>query len=234
MALPLILFSFPLGRLADRANRSKVLFSFTLIGALGSCLTAFAQNYAEIFATRMLVGLSYSAVSISSLSLIADLSSIATRGRYIMLVVLGQVFGGAACFAVAGALIDRLPVAVQGWAGVAAASPWRLVQVVFAVVLVVIAMVLLLLREPVRRELGEAANGNTKAALRELWRYRKILVPLMVGMLTINMADAGVGDLGGSCPHAGLPSATWRVRQLDGHDRSLCGRRRRRRWRLSL
>jgi MFS family permease len=190
LALPLILFSFPLGRLVDRWNRSRLLFVFAIGCAVGSILTAFAQSYAAIFATRMLVGLSFAGVFMTSLSLISDLSSAGSRGRSIMLLYLGQVFGASACFVLVGALVGWLPTVIPVSWGLTALAPWRLVQIVFAAAILAGALTILLLREPDRREVGTALKGDTRAALKELWSYRGVLLPLLVGMATINMADA--------------------------------------------
>ena len=190
LALPLILLSFPLGRLVDRWNRSKLLFAFAMGCAVGSFFTAFAHSYPVIFASRMLVGLSFAGAFMTALSLISDLSSAASRGRSIMLLYLGQVFGASACFVLAGALVGWLPTVVPSDWGLSAFAPWRLVQIVFAIAILGGAASILFLREPDRREVGNALKGDTRAALRELWSYRKILLPLLIGMATINMADA--------------------------------------------
>jgi len=190
LALPLILLSFPLGRLVDRWNRSRLLFGFALCCALGSFLTAFAQSYATIFATRMLVGLSFAGVFMTALSLISDLSSAGSRGRYVMLLYLGQVFGAAACFVLVGALVGWLPTVIPASWGLTALAPWRLVQIVFALAILGGALSILFVREPDGGEVGNAFQGDTRAALRELWGYRRVLLPLLIGMATINMADS--------------------------------------------
>ncbi len=193
LAFPLIFLSFPLGRLVDKFNRSKLLFVFAMCCAAGSALTAFASSFEWMFAARMLVGLSFAGVFIAALSLVSDISSPASRGRFVMLLYLGQVFGAATCFALAGFLVNWLPTALPAWLGLASMAPWRIVQVVFAAAIFAGALLLLFLREPTRKELGNAANANLGVALRQLWGYRKVLLPLLVGLATINMADAAAG-----------------------------------------
>lgn len=189
IAAPLTLLSFPIGRLVDRANRARLLCAFALLCSGASLFTACAQSFAQIFAARMLVGISFAGIFLSALSLISDLSDPGTRGRLVMLLFLGQVFGRAASFAVVGAIVDRLPHLLPDWAGASSVAPWRLVQAVFAAAIFIGAMLLLLLREPARRELGNAPQGNLRNALRELWSFRRLLAPLLVGLATINMAD---------------------------------------------
>lgn len=193
LAFPLIFLSFPLGRLVDKFNRARLLFVFSMCCAAGSALTAFAPTFEVMFAARMLVGLSFAGVFIAALSLVSDISSPASRGRFVMLLYLGQVFGAATCFAVAGALVNWLPSAFPAWLGLSSLAPWRMVQVAFAAAIFAGAMLMLFLREPTRKEVGNAVNANLGGALRQLWGYRKVLLPLLVGIATINMADAAAG-----------------------------------------
>ncbi|MYM91647.1 MFS transporter, partial [Rugamonas sp. FT82W] len=71
-----------------------------------------------------------------------------------------------------------------------ALAPWRAVQLSFAAVMLGAAILLLTLAEPARRETGGASGGDVRAALKELWSYRRLMLPLLVGMMTIGMADA--------------------------------------------
>ena len=194
LAIPLALFSIPLGRLIDRANRSRLLIGMALCCAAGSALTAFAQDFATMFAARMLVGAAVSGAAIAAVSLGADLSDAAGRGRVMMLIGLGQVFGSAATFSVVGGLLGSLPPALAAAFpdaySAANLAPWRLVQLAFAAVMFIAAALLFLLREPQRREMGSAAGKNIGAALSELWACRGLMIPLLLGMMTIGMADA--------------------------------------------
>ena len=188
IALPIALLSIPLGRLVDRTNRARLFIVLALLCSAGSLLMALAQGFASLFAARMLVGASVVAAQPAALSLVADLVPPARRGRMIMLTSLGQAFGGAVVYLLAGPLLDGLPALVPAGLGLA---PWRLVQIVFAAaMLATTAVLLLFMREPARRESGQAQGGNLRAALRELWTYRRFLLPLVVGMVTVGMADA--------------------------------------------
>jgi MFS family permease len=189
LALPVVVLSYPIGRLVDRANRCRVLFLCAMGCAIASIVTAFAHQFVVVVAARMVVGLTFMTIFLSALSLLADLSEPASRGRLVMLLFLGQVFGRSASFAVVGAIIDRLPAALASTLGVTSLAPWRLVELVFGIVIALAGLALLRLREPERHEMGEAANGGARAVAREFWRYRGILVPLLVGIATINMAD---------------------------------------------
>jgi MFS family permease len=189
IALPTALMAIPLGRLVDRAVRTQMLIGLALVCAVGSILTSAAQGFPVAFLARMLVGGAVIAAQPTAMSLVADLTEASERGRMIMLVSVGQALGGSLGYALAGPLLGWLPTLgfPSSWA------PWRLVELVFACAVMASIAPLLFMREPVRRELGSAANGSLRATVRELSAYRGFLLPLAGGMVTVGMADAAAG-----------------------------------------
>jgi MFS family permease len=179
IALPTALMSIPLGRLVDRAVRTRMLVVLALVCAAGSLLTAIAPGFGVAFIARMMVGAAVIAAQ-------PDLTEAGERGRVITLISVGQAVGGSLGYALAGPLLKWMPALglPASWA------PWRLVELAFTCAVVAAAIPLLLLREPARREQGSAASGNVRAALRELSAYRRFLLPLVGGMVTVGMADA--------------------------------------------
>lgn len=190
IALPLALLSLPIGRLIDKVNRARLLFVLSLVCTLGSVMTAFSHAFAVMFCARMLVGLASTGMTMTAASIVADLSPGGSRGRLVMVIGLAQIFGGATSFLLAGPLLAWLPSALSAIPGAAQTAPWRLVQLVFAAATASFSFALLIMREPERHEVGSAAGGVLRAALRELWAYRRVLAPVLIGAATINMADA--------------------------------------------
>ena len=186
IALPTALMSIPLGRLVDRAVRTRMLVVLAVVCAAGSFLTAAAQGFPVAFLARMLVGAAVIAAQPTALSLVADLTEPARRGRMITLLSVGQALGGSLGYALAGPLMRWLPTLglPASWA------PWRLVELAFAVAVLAAVVPLLFMREPARREQGSAGGAGLRAALRELAAYRRFLLPLVGGMVTVGMADA--------------------------------------------
>lgn len=186
IALPITLLSIPLGRLVDRTNRTRLMFVLALLCAVGSVLTALAQDFTTVFIARMLVGAAVVGAQPATMSLIADLTEPAQRGRMITLTSLGQAAGSTVAFMLAGILLPWLPTTgiLPGLA------PWRVVQLLFAAAVLASAVVLWFLREPARQEASVAAGGKLADALRELWGYRRFLLPLVCGLVSVGMADA--------------------------------------------
>ncbi len=190
IALPTALLSIPLGRLVDRTNRARLLVVLALACALGSVLTALAPGFAAAFVARMLVGAAVVAAQPTALSLVADLTEASERGRMITLVSVGQALGVSLGYAMAGPLLKWLPSELAAAGVVSAMAAWRLVLLAAAAAVLAATVPLLFLREPERREVGTAPGGNLRAAWRELSSYRKFLLPLAGGMVTVGMADA--------------------------------------------
>ena len=187
IALPTALMSVPLGRLVDRGNRARLLLVLAILCAAGSVLTALAHNFALAFCARMLVCAAVVAAQPTALSLVADLTAPDQRGRMITLTALGQAMGGTVAYILAGKLLAWLPVLAPSL--VSSMAPWRLVTLAFAGAVLVAAAALVFMREPLRRE-AIAQPGNLKQALRALWTYRRFMLPLTAGMVTVGMADA--------------------------------------------
>lgn len=190
IAVPTALMSIPLGRLVDRANRTRLLVLLALVCVAGVVLTAMAHGFALAFVARMLVGAAVIAAQPTALSLVADLTEASERGRMVTLVSIGQALGGSLGYAVAGPLLRWLPQLLSASTGLASLAPWRLVLLAVAAAVLLASVPLLFLREPVRREQGTALGGDLRAALRELRAYQRFLWPLVGGMVTVGMADA--------------------------------------------
>ncbi len=184
-SIPVALLSIPLGRLVDRGARVRLLFVMSAVWTLGVFLTAIANGFAVLFVARMLAGLGALCAVPAAISVAADLSTPERRGRALLLLTLGVSLGTAIAFVGAGLLFgawgaDRVP-----FHGLPA---WRAVHFAFAAVSALVALPLLLTREPARHEV-EAANAPFSDVIRELWARRAWLIPLFVGQVGVVMAD---------------------------------------------
>lgn len=189
-AVPILLLSVPVGRLTDRSNRVRLLVSIEVVATLGALITVFADTFAVLFAGRVLTSVGLVCGLPVATAIAADFSPRERRGRAIVLLVLGRTAGSALAFALGGWLFGLLQADPTGSGPVGGLQPWRAVILVFALGSVaVIAALLLLLREPARRELGAAVGAPLRPALRSLWALRRFLVPLFLGEVSVLMAD---------------------------------------------
>jgi MFS family permease len=179
MSLPFVVAAIPLGLIVDRYSRVRVLFIFALSNLAGTVLTAVASHFALLFLARCLVGLTSTATNIAAFSVIADLYPPAQRGRASMIVVLGEFGGMAAAFALGGAL-----------AGIYGPGPdgWRWAMIWLAAPLVPVALLIFAMRDPPRAGVPIGAPPVWKAFV-QLWVYRAVIGPLLVGMAMAQTAQ---------------------------------------------
>ena len=175
--LPTVLAAIPLGILVDRATRTRLLQWLGWIAVSGGVATALAPNFIVLVIGRCMVGLACNAIIITGFSMLADLYSADQRGRAKSLLVLSQYGGSSVAFAAGGAILGH----------VAGPDGWRwAVGAVTALMVFALLVQLLALREPVRAERAEA-SPTTSRTIAELWRYRAIIMPLILGLVLIEM-----------------------------------------------
>ncbi|QNA86617.1 MFS transporter [Sphingomonas sp. So64.6b] len=179
------LTSIPLGLLADRVNRSKLL---ALVVAVWSAMTAFAgfaTSYAHLLLTRVGVGAAESGASPTATSIITDLFPRDKRATAVAIYQTGIPIGSFLCFIV-GAWI----VAHYGWraAFMAAGLPGIPLAI----------LIYVFLKEPKRGfydQNGPAYDGAWRQRLSDaigfIGRDKRVLL-LMVGAALLSAANTGV------------------------------------------
>jgi len=177
-AMAAVIASIPVGLIVDRQSRRVLLILLCGLGAVGTLLTALASSFGLLLAARSLTGLAHAATSITAFSLLADLYQPSERGRTGMVLILGQSAGMAGAFALGGTLLS---VAQTG------ADSWRWTLLWMGAPLVLIFFLLLRLSEPPRKNVVHQ-NKSLRETFRELWGYRSIVMPLLLGMV---MAEIG-------------------------------------------
>lgn len=191
-AVPLVLFSIPIGVLVDRTNRMRLMVLFSLIWTIGTFWTAYAGEAWSLFAARMLTGVGTTGALTAALSLSADLCLPEQRGRAMLIPTLGKSFGQAAGFALAGGLLGIFAAAEGPW-WFGDLVPWRSAHVVLGILSAGLILPLLFIREPARHEVEAGPEAPLRVVLSELWSRRRFLIPLFVGQTTVVMADAASG-----------------------------------------
>ncbi|MHA6723894.1 MFS transporter [Sphingomonas sp. RS2018] len=187
-AIPLALFSIPIGILVDRTNRVRLMLILAGLWTAGTLLTGFAGSGPILFVARMLAGIGATGALTAALSLAADFCRPEQRGRALLIVSVGKMLGTAAAFAVTGALYGLF---VQGAIDpIGTLSAWRATHVVLAVIALLLVMPVGLLREPQRREVVSSTHAPARQIVAELWQRRVFLIPLFIGQVSVVMADA--------------------------------------------
>jgi len=206
LALPMIVAAIPLGLLIDRVSRVRLLLIFTALSLLGTWLTAWASTFELLFAARALVGLSATATGTTAFSLLADLYAPQQRGRATLVVAIGQFAGSSLAFALGGAFLG---------AAIARAQSWQAAMLWLSAPLVIVTLSILAMREPVRSE-RTLLNPSARAAFTQLWTYRAVIAPLLLGLVTMEVALQSALVWTAPALTRGLALSAGRVGQLMG------------------
>ena len=178
IGIPITLAAVPLGLLIDRYSRVRLLSVLILLTLLASLFTAFASSFSLLLLARCLAGLTGLSTIPVVFSLLADLYEPAQRGRATTVVAIGQLGGISAAFALGGALLAMKGSDPDGW---------RWTMLWLTAPLVPAALLMLALREPIRRERA-IANPSARQVWDELRHYRTVIGPLVVGVILVETA----------------------------------------------
>lgn len=188
VAIPMVIGAIPVGLLADRISRKAILLVATAVALIALVLCGLATSYNGLLLARFLLGLSIGGMIVPAYAMGGDLVSPAHRGRATMVVMMGEIGGAPAAFALGGALLVYFSapaaptIPTQSWAS---ALLWMggAMAIVFAL--------LTLIKEPARREIV-LDRAPLRSILPELWKYRKVAIPLQLGRATLYIADGAV------------------------------------------
>jgi MFS family permease len=187
-AIPLVLFSIPIGIWVDRWNRVAILILMAMGWTLGTVVTAAASSTGILFFGRMLTAIGTTGGLTAVLSLASDYCRPEQRGRAIVIPNIAKTAGVAAGFTIAGLLLGA--VASNRLPHLFGLSPWRSAQWMLAFGSGLFILPLLLLREPQRHEVESGPGASLKIVLGELGARRRWLIPLFIGQTSVVMADA--------------------------------------------
>lgn len=150
--------AIPVGWLADRTNRVRVLSFACALWSAATVACGFASTYPQLVAARMSVGIGEAGGVPPSYAIVSDYFPPGTRGTALSIFNLGPPIGQA--------------LGVAFGASIAAAYDWRSAFVALGAVGIVAALlVLVFVREPVRGGLDRAVTGERviQPAKAELW-----------------------------------------------------------------
>ena len=170
-----VVAGLPLGWLADRISRKKLLATGIAIWCCMTALASGARNFVLLFATRLGVGLGEATVAPCSLSLISDLFSREQRPRAVSVFMSGTFLGAGIAFLFGGLLVHEiasLPSITVPIVG--EIRPWQATFLLVGIPGLLLAAVMLLIREPERRERitqGVGSDTQGRASLLDAIRF---------------------------------------------------------------
>ncbi|MSR08453.1 MAG: MFS transporter [Gammaproteobacteria bacterium] len=160
----------PIGRWADRYSRRTIIGWGIFLWSLMTAVCGLARNFLELFLARVGVGVGQAALSPAAYSMIADYFPREKLGRAIGVYQAGAFFGAGLSFLVGGLVIQLV-----GKAGelslplVGSVQPWQAVFFVVGLPGILVALLMLTVREPARR--GKLAGHAAGIPLGTVLRY---------------------------------------------------------------
>ena len=192
-----VVFSLPLGRMADRLNRRTLVVGSVVGWSLATAAGAGAGSFVQLFAARLAVGVGEAGLSPAANSIIADYFPRSRVARPIAYYSLGGTGGAGLSLLLGGVLIQGLQDNPPPFLGGLAA--WKAAFLVAGALGLVFALALLVVREPPRLETGRAAAIQGRPSLLPFLKSR-------AGFLAAHMVGCALVGAVVLAMHAWLPT----------------------------
>ena len=164
-----------LGRIADTANRVRLIAAGLAVWSVATAACGLARNFWQLFIARVAVGAGEASLTPTAYSLFSDYFSPRRLGRAVAVYTLAQYFGMGIALLLGGLLVGRLAdLPPLDLPGLPTLKPWQLAMIVVALPGLLALPLLRTIREPRQFEAATAANRAAEASavrtqLRSTW-----------------------------------------------------------------
>ncbi len=159
--------------LADNGNRRWLIFGGVTLWSIMTMLCGFATSYWALFGARVGVGAGEAALNPPAMSLLKDYFPPDRLGRAIGLYTAGVSSGSGLAFIIGGSVYPGVVAAGPTvWPLVGLVQPWQQMFIWVGLPGIVIALLLLTIREPVRREF---LRTGVRAKATPVWQTMQFL-----------------------------------------------------------
>jgi MFS family permease len=168
-------FGIPLGRLADTRSRRAIIAGGIALWSVMTAGCGLTKKFWQLALMRMGVGVGEASLSPSAYSLISDYFRPELRSTAISVYSMGIYIGSGLALILGGLVIEfasghQSPV----WPWVEAVHPWQLVFFLVGLPGLLVALLLLTIREPARqgvRRTEDGSNAEPPASPRAVWDF---------------------------------------------------------------
>lgn len=183
----------PLGWLADRVDRGRLMAAGIAAWSIMTALSGFAANFAHLFIARIGVGVGEASLGPAAHSIIADRFDKARLPLAMSIYGTGVALGAGLAFALGGQVVALASGPARALPLVGNLAPWQLTFVLVGLpgLLVALALVLIV-RDPRDRLVG--ARPAPFAGLGDFWRSRRSLILLYITGVSL-LGAAGFANL---------------------------------------
>ena len=189
----------PLGMAADRVNRKRLLLVGIITWSLATIAGGFAQNFGQMFASRLFIGFGEAVLGPCAVTMIGDLFPASARGRPMAVYVYGSIIAYGLGSVVSGYVLQLAPQGVFDIiTPLRGLAPWRTAFALVGSFGFFLAALMLLLREPKRQRSASetAALRGLGATLAQFFARRRLFLPLYGALATFAMGGAAASGWG--------------------------------------
>lgn len=156
----------PIGWLADRRNRKSIIAAGVVIWSLMAALCGLARNFTQLFLARIGVGVGEAALSPAAYSMITDAFPREKLGRAFSIYNMGIAIGAGIALVVGGVVVGSVSGEGQAFTlpFVGEVRAWQFVFIITGAPGLLLPLLLLSVREPVRRGLLKTSHDPDSKA----------------------------------------------------------------------
>ena len=191
-ALFYTLMGLPLGALADRGNRRLLVTGGITVWSLMTALCGLAAGYWGLFLARIGVGVGEATLSPAAYSLLSDYFPRERLGRAIAVYSIGVPLGSGVALVIGGLvvrLVTEMPPVELAFIG--SAEPWRLTFMLVGLPGLLAALLVLTVREPVRRGAIDSSPPRWSDLARFIASRRRAVAAHFVGLSLLTFVIYG-------------------------------------------
>jgi MFS family permease len=161
-------FGVLIASFADSSNRRNLLFFGIVFWSLMTMMCGVAMTFPLLFIARVGVGAGEATLNPCALSMLKDYFPPDRLGRAIGLYTAGVSSGSGIAFIIGGTFYPAIQAAGPAhWPIVGTVEPWQQMFIYVGAPGLLIALLLLTVREPVRRELADATQKSSRVRSRK-------------------------------------------------------------------
>ena len=166
------LMGVPIARLSDQKNRRTIIIIGITFWSLMTATCGMAKQYWQLFLARMGVGLGEAALSPAAMSIISDYFPISKLARAISVYSMGVYFGAGLALIIGGFVVQMVSEAGNVTLPlIGEVYPWQITFMVVGLMGLPIILLLMTVREPVRRGAALTREGANASSFVELKKF---------------------------------------------------------------
>lgn len=179
------IMGIPIGRLVDSRRRTTIIAAGVAVWSIMTAVCGLARNFTQLFVARIGVGIGEAALSPGAYSMISDYFPPHQRPRALSLYISAAYVGAGIAIIAGGALIGIMPPLDLPIVG--HLEPWQGLFLVVGLPGLLVALIVLTLREPLRTGVKPGLPPSFAEVLRFIGQRKRAF-----GLLIVGFALSGV------------------------------------------